>query len=634
MASSIHIEKVTSGSFLHNDRTMKVSYLIDDSSLNECTTSSSEVIEQFNRYKSEAIKNYTNRTNQKIQKSTIFLKEAIVNLEEHHTLKDLQPIKEKLESYGFKVLQMSIHRDEGFVNSEDKKKKNYHAHITMFNLDLYSGKTVKFGKHYKSELSKLQTFTADTLKMERGTISVKQEAERLNTKVSKPKKRLGTHEYKQAMKIKEKEIEELTYNFRDYQKQITALQDTSTEDKKELHKLNSEVKNIKNDIETKNFKIEELEQRLTAYKSSEMPRHLKSFTPQNINLKLSEVNLKDGVFGSRKVKVLSEIEAIKLHQNYRDLKEVYSKVYEFASEQKIEIVKTEVEVEKEVIVEKIVYKDEPINLELKEQNRSLIADITNLIDENTKIKKEFDEYKNDIEIKANFNEKKSKFLRERSRSSTKLIIAQEKEITAYKRDIERLENQAPVKIENPINQQLKKEVEELKTLVYHPEIRHSDGTKATFEETTEHYKQKLESTEELLDNSYDDNNKHLHNLKLAREEIKQQKATIDTLEAEIRGYKQSIEQLEAEIKQLKRDLRTYRGTDRQTKRAELNQMEQEDKQLHQQLDQAKGLTASLSHLISKSDRQILEDMIEKDKKEEEKPKSDPTPRPYSPPFRM
>jgi len=477
MASSIHIEKVTSGSFLHNDRTMKVSYLIDDSSLNECTTSSSEAIEQFNRYKSEAIKNYTNRTNQKIQKSTIFLKEAIVNLEEHHTLKDLQPIKEKLESYGFKVLQMSIHRDEGFVNSEDKKKKNYHAHITMFNLDLYSGKTVKFGKHYKSELSKLQTFTADTLKMERGAISVKQEAERLNTKVSKPKKRLGTHEYKQAMKIKEKEIEELTYNFRDYQKQITALQDTSTEDKKELHKLNSEVKNIKNDIETKNFKIEKLEQRIRSYISIQMDKN-------------------------------KEIEELKNQPP------------------KIEYVEVEVEVEKEVI--KRV--ENPLNKKLQE---------------------EFNEYK----------------------STT------DREIRAYKQSIERLENQAPVKIENPINQQLKKEVEELKAKVYHPEMTYKDGTRATYKDATEHFKQKLESTEELLSNSYDDNNKQSHNLKLAREEIKEQKVSIDTLQREIRAYKRNIEQLNEEIKELKAELRTYRGADRQEQRAELNQLKQRNNNL-------------------------------------------------------
>ena len=203
MSSSIHIAKVSTGSFLHNDRSMKVSYLIDSSDKNECSCNADKAIKTFNNLKYEATNNYVKRTNQKMQKSTIFLKEAIVNLEEHHTLEDLKPIINKLESYGFKVLQASIHRDEGFVNSDNKKEKNYHAHITMFNLDVTTGKTVKFGKSYRTELSKLQTFTAKTLNMQRGKVSVKEHAKELNVKVEKASKRLDTHEYKRAMILKE-----------------------------------------------------------------------------------------------------------------------------------------------------------------------------------------------------------------------------------------------------------------------------------------------------------------------------------------------------------------------------------------------------------------------------------------------
>lgn len=283
MASSIHIGKVSSGSFLHNDRTQKVSYLIDDSSLNECSRSSSYCLAEYQSLKLKASENYTKLTNQKMQKSTIFLKEAIVNLQEHHTLKDLEPIKERLESYGFKVMQMSIHRDEGFVNKENKKEKNYHAHITMFNLDLESGKSVKFGKDYRTELSKLQTFTANALKMERGKVSVQEHADELKVSVSKASKRLDTHDYKKAMKIKEEAQQQLTisqkqgllkditivksgYDFREMQAKITALETLSAEQKKELHKLNSETKNTP-ELESKNIKIQELElqiQNLTA----------------------------------------------------------------------------------------------------------------------------------------------------------------------------------------------------------------------------------------------------------------------------------------------------------------------------------------------------------------------------------
>lgn len=264
MASSIHIGKVSTGSFIHNDRTQKVSYLIDSSDLNEYSKNSSDSIQEFNLLKSEAIKKYTERTNQKMQKSTVFLKEAIVNLEAHHTLKDLEPIIKKLESYGFKVIQASIHRDEGFKNSDNELEKNYHAHITMFALDKETGKSVKFGKDYRTELSKLQTLTANTLGMKRGKVSVKGHADELKVDVEKASKRLDTHEYKRAMVLKEKatlelqqENKQLKYDFREMQKKITAT-DLTVDLKKELHSLNTQVKNNKVGFEVLNAKIEEL----------------------------------------------------------------------------------------------------------------------------------------------------------------------------------------------------------------------------------------------------------------------------------------------------------------------------------------------------------------------------------------
>ena len=290
MASSIHIEKVKSGSFLHNDRSVKVSYLIDSSDKNECSVSADEAIKTFQELRLKAQENYTKRVNQKMQKNTVFLKEAIVNLEEHHTLKDLQPIVDKLESYGFKVLQTSIHRDEGFLNSENKKEKNYHAHITMFCLDVETGKTVKFGKNYRTELSKLQTFVADTLKMQRGKVSVKEHAKELNVKVEKASRRLDTHDYKRAMKIKEQEELKLKekYNFREYQKKITSLEDLTKEQKKELHSLNSAVKNQKATIDELNQKIEEIQAKNAANAMLHSQEILKNMSLEEENTKLKE----------------------------------------------------------------------------------------------------------------------------------------------------------------------------------------------------------------------------------------------------------------------------------------------------------------------------------------------------------
>lgn len=279
--SSIHIEKVTTGSFLHNDRTMKPSYLIDDSALNECSRSSQESLDQYYKLKAEAEHNYTERTGQKMQKSTVLLKEAIVNLEAHHTLKDLQPIIKELEGYGFTVLQSAIHRDEGFLN-DDSKEKNYHAHITMFNLDPETGKSVKLGKNYRQELSKLQTLTANVLGMERGKVSVEEEAKKLGVDVEKASKRLGTHTYKRAMVLKENATKELTqeikakdYSLKEMQNRIVALEGANTELRKELHAQNRDI-NKTQDLEAKERKITELEAKLTEIegKNTDLSRNL------------------------------------------------------------------------------------------------------------------------------------------------------------------------------------------------------------------------------------------------------------------------------------------------------------------------------------------------------------------------
>lgn len=268
MASSIHIEAVKTSSFLHNDRTMKVSYLIDDSSKNYCSVDSKTALENFNHCKEIATKKYQELTKQKLQSKTIFLKEAIINLEAHHTEKDLEPIIKKLESYGFKVLQVSIHRDEGFLNKETNKNQyNYHAHITMFNLDLQTGKSVKFGKNYRTELSKLQTFVAKELNMERGKVSDKVHALEIGKEYDPHQtRRLGTHELKRAKKeLEEQRLsikQELTYKHKEYQAKITSLENVANPLKKELHALNNEISKLKNNSEAQLQKIAELNQKI------------------------------------------------------------------------------------------------------------------------------------------------------------------------------------------------------------------------------------------------------------------------------------------------------------------------------------------------------------------------------------
>ena len=202
--SSIHIQRAVDGSVGHNSRE-HFSYsvvFVDDGEQNECTHSVDEAYKIYRAELKERTQAYENRTGQKLQKSAVTQLSAIINLEQHHTLKDLESIKKHLEkTFGTKVYQMAIHRDEGkliskidgtelysgkdfFLNPENKKfyfdkqftkeidlkdyeiQKNYHAHIEMMGLD-NDGNAIR-QKMNKTVLKQMQTFVAKELKMERG----------------------------------------------------------------------------------------------------------------------------------------------------------------------------------------------------------------------------------------------------------------------------------------------------------------------------------------------------------------------------------------------------------------------------------------------------------------------------------
>lgn len=170
------------------------------------------------------------KTGRKMQTKAIenFLQDSVINLEKHHTIKDIENLFSNLNKRfgGFKVFKIAIHHDEGvfldtkhnvkdleydsenlkwykdeedvtlevtdyapnrniFYNEIDnhwyfdkaflhradisklQKHINYHAHVqyTKFNME--------FGKNprlRKAEMSELQTIVADSLKMERGEV--------------------------------------------------------------------------------------------------------------------------------------------------------------------------------------------------------------------------------------------------------------------------------------------------------------------------------------------------------------------------------------------------------------------------------------------------------------------------------
>ncbi len=307
--SSIHIETSSAGALIHNERIFSPDYLIsNDKNINEYKSYTDLHISELEiKAKEDYQKHSIN--NRKLPKTATLIKEAILNLNENHTLQDLEKVKNTLEKeYGYKISNISIHRDEGYIYTDTKNytmgknqfknleetphiaeldlkdnkfyewnlsnnkwvkgdeikdykiEKNYHAHIVMLNYDFSKHRTIR---NNLKDLSKMQTLVAKNLGMERGKCSSTVEAQRIGVEVEQSRKRLNIKEYK-VQKRKEnellKEVKELKqelYNFKDMQKSITALELTSDE-KKELHSLNSQVKNQAATIEELQEKINSL----------------------------------------------------------------------------------------------------------------------------------------------------------------------------------------------------------------------------------------------------------------------------------------------------------------------------------------------------------------------------------------
>lgn len=202
--SSIHIEKGSNLSFFHNDRSNPTKNSIFSDEENEVSCGGKEALLLYQNELRTRIKKYINRIGQKLNALTITHLTAILNLNAHHKLKDVNEVADHLESqYGTKILQIAIHKDEGHVDEYGNARKNYHAHIEFLGLD-YNGKSIKrtLGK---KELSDLQTKVAEILQMKRGINYIRE-------KKNRPR-RLDTYDYKEAMNKKEEAIKPIMKNF-------------------------------------------------------------------------------------------------------------------------------------------------------------------------------------------------------------------------------------------------------------------------------------------------------------------------------------------------------------------------------------------------------------------------------------
>ena len=93
------------------------------------------------------------------------IREGVIPIKADTQISDFAKINNWLIAKGIHPVRIDLHHDEGYQDSDGKRKYNHHAHIVMDYLDHNTGKTVKLTKE---DIEELQGVVADALGMERG----------------------------------------------------------------------------------------------------------------------------------------------------------------------------------------------------------------------------------------------------------------------------------------------------------------------------------------------------------------------------------------------------------------------------------------------------------------------------------
>jgi hypothetical protein len=167
--SSINFKVVKSNSETHNNRQTSLDYIFPELSKNNSSWSNSSI-----QNKEKEIASLCKKiSGRKLQKNAEPIREAVVNLQPHHTLDDLEGLSILLKDlYGIECFQIHIHKDEG----QSQEDLNHHAHMIFDWQDKTTGKTMKLNR---IQLSQIQTLVANVLGMERGQLKTNSNRERL-----------------------------------------------------------------------------------------------------------------------------------------------------------------------------------------------------------------------------------------------------------------------------------------------------------------------------------------------------------------------------------------------------------------------------------------------------------------------
>ena len=166
--ASIHFEPVKGGSEEHNRRLKFLDYVRPDRThLNEYWQDETQS-DRLATITQNFLEHHPTR--KKLHAKATPIREAVVNIEEGTTMRDLLRLSSRLnERFGISIFQIAIHKDEGYFGS-DTDKLNLHAHLVADWTNPTNGESIKLNRQ---DMTEMQTITAEVLGMQRGVSSDK-----------------------------------------------------------------------------------------------------------------------------------------------------------------------------------------------------------------------------------------------------------------------------------------------------------------------------------------------------------------------------------------------------------------------------------------------------------------------------
>jgi hypothetical protein len=260
--SSIHIRAAKSTSESHNLRKRKFNYVREDLTENNFNAGFHQV--KLSELRKEQASLYQEKVGQKMQKATNSIREGVFLITEKHTDDEIFEIVKDI-SIEFKIrpVQLSVHRDEGHYQDKVNKKNwvsNLHAHVVF---DWQDKKTGKMHKLDKNDLSRMQTYFAEALGMERGEKSTKRHLESLAFKVKAEEIRMKKIKEENRKHLDTQEKELLKTSFYESKTKEAEINHQNTESRLNRLKsnLNDDLINLTENKNELNTTLEELQKK-------------------------------------------------------------------------------------------------------------------------------------------------------------------------------------------------------------------------------------------------------------------------------------------------------------------------------------------------------------------------------------